>query len=73
MKTLTPCLAIAIALLSLGMNLRSQSAAQKSPLEQIKALKAKNVELLEKQKQTLLKLEEMDKQAEQIRLLAKRS
>jgi hypothetical protein len=73
MKSLTPFLAITVALLSLVMNLRSQGTLPKPPLEQVKALKAKNIEMIEKQKQTLLKLEEMEKQADQIRLLGKRS
>ena len=73
MKNLTSSLLAAAALLVLGANLHSQSTLPKSPLDQIKALKAKNVELIEAQKQTLLKLEEMEKQADQIRILGKRS
>jgi hypothetical protein len=61
------------ALLLLAVNLHSQTALPKSPAEQLKALKAKNAELIEQQKATLLKLEEMEKQADQIRVLGKRS
>lgn len=61
------------ALLLLAVNLHSQTAVQKSPVEQLKALKVKNAEIIEKQKGALLKLEEMDKQADQIRILGKRS
>ncbi len=73
MKNLTSSLIAAAALLVLAVNLHSQSILPKSPSDQIKALKAKNIELIEAQKQTLLKLEEMEKQADQIRVLAKRS
>lgn len=65
---------VAVAgLLALAMNLHSQSALPKSPVEQLKALKAKNAEIIEQQKAALLKLDEMEKQADQIRLLGKRS
>lgn len=73
MKSWTSPLVIAASLGVLVVNLHSQAPLAKSPGEQLKALKAKNAELLELQKQTLLKLDEMDKQAEQIRFLAKRS
>jgi phosphopantothenoylcysteine synthetase/decarboxylase len=73
MKNLTSSLIAAAALLVLAANLHSQSILPKSPLDQIKALKAKNVELIEAQKQTLLKLDEMEKTADQIRVLGKRS
>jgi hypothetical protein len=65
-------LIVSAALLALAMNLHSQAPLAKSPLEQLKIMKAKNAELLEKQKATLLKLDEMDKQAEQMRFFTKR-
>jgi hypothetical protein len=73
MKTSTPTLITLAALLALAVNLHSQGIAPKTPLDQLKALKAKNIELLETQKATLLKLDEMDKQAEQMRFFSKRS
>ncbi len=73
MKNLTSSLAVVVALLALAMNLHSQSALPKSPLDQVKALKAKNAAFIEQQKATLIKLDEMAKQADQIRLLGKRS
>ena len=73
MKTLTPSIAVAVALLALAVNLHSQSALPKSPVDQLKVLKTKNAEMIEQQKQTLIKLEEMEKQADQIRVLGKRS
>lgn len=66
-------LVVAASLSVLAVNLHSQAPVAKSPLDQLKALKARNATLLEQQKQTLLKLDEVDKQAEQIRFLAKRS
>ncbi len=73
MKTLTHSLIATAALLVLAVNLHSQSLLPKSPVDNIKAIKAKNAEMIEAQKQTLLKLEEMEKQADQIRILGKRS
>ncbi len=73
MKTLTQPLIAVTALLVLAVNLHSQSLLPKSPVDQIKAIKAKNAEMIEAQKATLQKLEEMEKQADQIRILAKRA
>lgn len=66
--------AVAILAVSLAfaVNLHSQVAAPKSPIDQLKALKAKNLELIEKQKATLLKLDEIEQQAEQMRFMVKR-
>lgn len=72
MKSTIPALTVAAALLALAMNLHSQAPARKSPVEQLGALKAKNAELIEKQKATLLKLDEVQKQAEQMRFLGAR-
>ena len=73
MKTSTPILLVLTALLALAVNLHSQGILPKTPIDQLKALKAKNAELLEKQTATLQKLDEMDKQAEQMRFFSKRS
>ena len=73
MKTLTSSIIAAVSLLVLAVNLHSQAPLPKSPSDQLKALKAKNIQILEQQTQTLLKLEEIEKQAEQIRFLGKRS
>jgi hypothetical protein len=73
MKTTTPILVIMAALLGLAVNLHSQGVAPKSPVDRLRELKAKNDEIIEKQKAALLKLDEMDKQAEQLRFLSKRS
>jgi hypothetical protein len=47
-------------------------AAPKTTLEQLKAMKAANQTQLEKQTALLIKLEEMQKEAAQIRFLTKR-
>jgi hypothetical protein len=72
MKTTTPTLLILAALLGLAVNLHSQGVAPKTPVDRLRDLKAKNEEIIEKQKAALLKLDEMDKQAEQLRFLSKR-
>jgi len=73
MKTSAPFLLVAIAaLLSLAANLRSQAPVPKPAIEQLRALKARNIELIEKQNATLLKLDEIQKQAEQMRFLGAR-
>lgn len=48
-------------------------AASKSTLQILLAMKAKNQELLEKQAQTLIQLEILEKEAEQMKIFAKRS
>jgi hypothetical protein len=72
MKTFASTLAMTAALLALAVNLHSQAPVAKSPMDQLKTLRAKNIELIEKQKATLLQLDEMEKQAEQMRFLSKR-
>lgn len=73
MKTSAPFLIVAAAaLLSLVANLHSQAPLPKSAIEQLRAVKAKNTELIEKQNATMLKLDEIQKQAEQMRFLGAR-
>ena len=48
-------------------------AAPQSPAQILQAMKAKNQEIIEKQTATLLKLDELEKEAEQIKVLAKRT
>jgi hypothetical protein len=56
-----------------ALALRAQTpATPKSPLEQLKAMKAANQAQLEKQAALLLKLEEVQKEAQQVRFLTKR-
>ena len=73
MKTSVPFLIVAIvALLSLVANLHSQAPLPKSSIEQLRAVKARNVEFIEKQNATMLRLDEIQKQAEQMRFLGAR-
>lgn len=72
MKTIAPALIIAAALFALATNLQSQAPVRKSATEQLTVLKAKNSELIEKQKATLLNLDAVQKQAEQMRFKAAR-
>ena len=74
MKTLALTLWSAAIAIALGTSLHSQTApAPKSPLEALQQMKAANTALLEKQTATLLKLDELAKEAQQIKFLGKRS
>jgi hypothetical protein len=44
-----------------------------TPLQQLRMIRDQNVKLLEQQAATLLKLEELEKAAEQLKIFAKRS
>ena len=73
MKTFTIFLWSAAAIIGLGGSLQSQNAPAKSPLEALQTLKTQNAALLEKQAATLLKLDDVAKEAQQIKFLGKRS
>ena len=73
MKTFTIFLWSAVAIIGLGGSLQSQNAPAKSPLEALQTLKTQNAALLEKQAATLLKLDDVAKEAQQIKFLGKRS
>lgn len=76
MKTLLSLTLSVAALLALAANLHSQApapAAPQSPLQILQAMKAKNQELIEKQTQTLQKLDEIEKEAEQLKIFGKRT
>ena len=54
--------------------LHSQApAAPKTPLEQLRMVRTQNQQLLEKQTATIVKLDELQKEAAQIRFMSKRS
>ena len=74
MKTLTLSLTIAISL-TLGLaSLQSQApAAPRTSKEALLVIKAANQKMLERQTATLLKLAELEKNAEQMRLFAARN
>jgi len=73
MKTYASTLLAAAALFALVVNLHSQGVAPKSTVDRLRDLKAKNTEIIEQQNATLLKLEDLDKQADQLRIFSKRS
>lgn len=73
MKTLTFSLVIAVATFGLTAHLHSQAPGAKSPLQQLQEIKLKNKELIDRQGASLQKLGEMQKEAEQIKFLAKRT
>ncbi len=87
MKTPLTLSLTAATLLALGLNLHSQAPvpvapaaapvvaapASKATLQSLQAMKAKNQELLEKQAQTLILLETLEKEADQMKIFAKRS
>ncbi len=72
-KVLSLTLSLA-AFLALALNLHSQApVVAKTPAEILLAMKVKNQELIQKQTQTLQKLDELEKEADQIKALAKRT
>jgi hypothetical protein len=72
-RTLLPFVMVAALLVSFAASVRSQSAAgPKSTLQQLQDMKAKNTATLEKQEVLLLKLEELNKEASQVKFLTKR-
>jgi hypothetical protein len=74
MKSSLLCILTACAGLVLTAHLHSQApAAPKTPLEQLRMVKAKNQQLLEKQTATMVKLDELQKEAAQIRFMSKRA
>ncbi len=74
MKTLLSLTLSVAALLALATNLHSQApAAPKSSLQILQAMKAKNQDLIEKQTLTLQKLDEIEKEAEQLKIFGKRT
>jgi hypothetical protein len=61
--------------LALSADLLSQAppANPKTPLQTLQAMKLQNQQLVQKQTQTLLKLEELEKETQQLKFLGKRS
>ncbi len=53
--------------------LHSQAPAKQSAIERLQTLKAQNEKLLEQQAATLQRLEEIQKEAQQLRILARRT
>ena len=67
-------LILSVALVfAFGTSVRSQSiVGAKSPVQQLQAVKAANQQQLEKQTALLLRLDELHKEASQIKFFAKR-
>lgn len=72
MKKFAPALIAVSALLGLAVNLHSQGIMPKTPVQKLRELKTKNDEIIKAQTVTLEKLDELDKQAEQMRFFVKR-
>jgi hypothetical protein len=74
MRTLTLSLATAALTFALATSLHSQApAVAKSPLQQLQEMKTKNQALIEQQAAALQKLDAIQKEAEQVKFLAKRT
>ncbi len=63
----------AALIVALNSSLHSENPAAQTPLETLQTLKKQNTSLLEKQTATLEKLDEIAKEAQQIKFLGKRS
>ncbi len=73
MKTFPLYLAIALGALLLALPLHSQvPQAPRTPLQALQAIKVQNDEHLKKQAEMIVKLDELQKQAQQIKFLSKR-
>jgi hypothetical protein len=73
MNRITVILFAAVLVLVSGARVKSQSIfAAKSPVQQLTTIKAANQVLLDKQTAALLKLEDLLKEASQVKFLSKR-
>ena len=73
MKALAFTFWSAAILTALNGPLHSENTPAKTPLEALQQMKAQNTALLEKQTATNVKLEELAKEAQQLKFLGKRS
>lgn len=74
MKTFTHVAAVALAVFALAQPLHSQTPKPaKTVLEQLKDMQAAHQKLLEQQTEALKKLDEMQKEAAQLRILVRRT
>ena len=73
MKPFALLLALALGFLGLALPLRSQVAAPATSIQQLQTMKDANKKLLEQQEATLLKLDEIQKNAEQLRIFSRRT
>ena len=65
-------LAVATAALTLTVRSQAPTPAQ-TPLQMLQTMKAQNQKVLEQQSATLQKLDELQKEAQQLRILARRT
>jgi hypothetical protein len=63
----------AAIIVALGGSLQSANEPAKTPLQALQQIKAQNAALIEKQAATVQKLDELAKEAQQIKFLGKRS
>lgn len=74
MKTLPHMAAIALAVFALTQPLQSQTGRPvKTVREQVEEMKSANKKLIEQQAAALLKLDEMVKEASQLRIMVRRT
>ncbi|HEV7403174.1 MAG TPA: hypothetical protein VGO11_09620 [Chthoniobacteraceae bacterium] len=74
MKTFTHLTAVVLAVFALTQPLHSQTARPvKSVRDQLQDMKAANQKLLEQQAATIKKLDEVTKEASQLRILVRRT
>ncbi len=73
MKTFALMIWSAAILAALNGPLHSENAPAKTPLEALQQMKAQNAALIEKQTATGVKLDELAKEAQQLKFLGKRS
>ena len=73
MKTFALIVWSAAILAALNGPLHSENAPAKTPLEALQQMKAQNAALIEKQAATSAKLDELAREAQQIKFLGKRS
>ena len=73
MKALAALSLIAVLALSTDLHSQAPVANAKTPLQTLQAMKVQNQQLAEKQAQALLKLDEIEKEAQQLKFLSKRT
>jgi hypothetical protein len=73
MKPYALFLALVLGFLGLALPLRSQVARPATSIQQLQSMKEANAKLLEQQEATLLKLDEIQKNAEQLKIFARRT
>jgi hypothetical protein len=73
MKRFTLPLAAGAALFAIAVPMPMQAQATGTPMERLQKLKADRAKLLEQQASTIQKLEALDKDAQQLRIFARRT